>query len=51
MDLLDRIRVLKQKRNVIDDAIGKEDSRLKKLKDTAMKQKQIEKMMKQKAQV
>ena len=33
MDLMERIRNLKQKRNVIDEAIVQEDSRQKKVKE------------------
>ena len=43
MDLLERIRNLRQKRNVIDEAIKQEDDRQKKIKDQANKQKQIQK--------
>ena len=38
MDLLERIRTLKQKRNVIDDAIKVEDERQKKIKEANQKQ-------------
>lgn len=51
IDLLDRIRNLKQKRNVIDDAIYQEDDRQKKLKEAASKQKQLIKHKKLKTQV
>ena len=37
MDLLDRIRNLRSKRNVIDEAMSQEDERQKKIKDQASK--------------
>jgi hypothetical protein len=37
MDLLERIRNLKQKRNVIDEAIRKEDEVQKRLREAAKK--------------
>lgn len=46
MDLLERIRNLKQKRNVIDEAIRKEDEVQKRQKEAAKKQKQIQKQKK-----
>jgi len=55
MDLLGRIRNLKQKRNVIDDQIRQEDERQKKIRDQnkeqANRQKQIVKQKKLKTQV